>query len=363
MIEWAKWTAILMLGSSATAAVQQDPLAPLPNVVSLPVAPVIAPFRTGFDAYKVQLTNRARREGVREATIAANIAGLSLNSRVISLDRGQPGGVNNPNAIPPFAPYRREHVTSSLIARGQARYADNASRLAAIERRFGVEASVLMAIYGHETSYGSVTGSFDLLPALATLAYEGRRRDLFEGEFIAALKLIDRGTPRYRLRGSWAGATGYPQFMPSAVLRLATDGDGDGYANIWGSELDGLASIAAYLREAGWKPNVHWGIPVRVPATLNRAAIAARTAAPRCPQVYKRHTRWRSLREWRALGVAPVARTSGIGEEEQLSLIEPDGPYNTAYLLSANYRAILDYNCSNFYALSVGLLADAIVRR
>ena len=128
-----------------------------------------APRRPGFAGYKVQLAERARREGISAATINATIPGLTLNSRVIALDRAQPGGVNNPNAYPPFAPYRRQHVNASLISRGQARYRANAARLAAVERRFGVEASVLMSIYGHETSYGSVTGGFDLLPALATL--------------------------------------------------------------------------------------------------------------------------------------------------------------------------------------------------
>ena len=151
--------------------------------------------------------------------------------------------------------------------------------------------------------------------------------------------------------------------MPSAVLRLAVDGDGDGIANIWSSESDGLASIANYLREAGWKPNVHWGVPARVPASLDRQAVASRLVAPRCPQVYKRHSQWRSLREWRAMGVVPTGSTRGIGENEQLSLIEPDGRNATAYLLSTNYRSILDYNCSNFYALAVGLLADRIERR
>ena len=363
----AVWVAFM-----ATASAQQaDPLAPLPppTVVKAQaaqpraVAAEARPAATGFDSYKLQLAARARREGVRETTIQSALGGLEQNRRVIELDRGQPGGVNNPNAIPPFAPYRRRHVTDDLIRRGQARYAANATRLQRIEQRFGVEPSVLMAIYGHETSYGAVTGGFDLLPALATLAYEGRRRPLFEGEFIAALKLLDRGTPRGRLKGSWAGATGYPQFMPSTVLRLATDGDGDGVANIWSSEADGLASIAAYLREAGWKPGVHWGIAARTPIQLNRTAIASTLNAPRCPAVYKRHSQWKSLREWRALGLQPLGSTAGIGENEQLSLIEPDGPYATAYLLSTNYRAILDYNCSNFYGLSVGLLADAIVRR
>jgi peptidoglycan lytic transglycosylase B len=169
------------------------------------------------------------------------------------------------------------------------------------------------------------------------------------------------GVPRAWLKGSWAGATGYPQFMPSVVLRLRADGDGDGYADIWRSELDGLASIAAYMRDAGWKPNVAWGIPVRTPANLNRNVLVSRLTASRCPQVYRRLSRWLTMREWRALGVAPIGRS--LPDNEMASLIEPDGPNATAYLLTTNYRAILDYNCSNFYAISVGVLADAIARR
>jgi len=355
---WVALPILILTGSSASA--QVDPLAPLPMQAVAAPAPSYAPASTltGFAAYKQRLIALSRAAGVRQATIQATVPYLSLNSRVIQLDRGQPGGVNNPNAIPPFAPYRRRHVTSSLINRGQARYRTHWNRLATIERRFGVEPQVLMAIYGHETSYGSVTGGFDLVEALATLAYEGRRRQFFEEEFVAVMKLLDRGTPRSRLKGSWAGATGYPQFMPSVVLRLATDGDGDGYANIWGSEVDGLASIAAYLRDAGWKPDVHWGIPVSVPSTLNRAAIVSRLKAPRCAPVYARHSQWKTMREWRALGVRPLRRT--IADNEMATLIEPDGRDETAYLLTTNYRAILDYNCSNFYALSVGLLADAI---
>ena len=354
--------AVAVLASSS----QVDPLAPLPD------APPPAPWQlaqpgpspraastlTGYAAYKLRLAGLARSAGVREATIQSVVPYLSLNSRVIQLDRGQPGDITRPNYVPPFAPYRRRHVTTDLIRRGQARYAANSRWLNWIEQRYGVESGVLMAIYGHETSYGAVTGGFDLVEALGTLAYEGRRRSFFEEEFVAALKLLDRGTSRSRLKGSYAGATGYPQFMPSVVLRLATDGDGDGVANIWRSEADGLASIAAYLRDAGWKPNVHWGIPVRVPATLNRSAFKSRLRAPRCPRVYERHSQWKTMREWRALGVYPTGRS--LPENELATLIEPDGPESTAYLLTNNYRAILDYNCSNFYALSVGLLADAI---
>ena len=344
----------MALGS---ASAQVDPLAPLPQVAQ----PTVYSVPTGFEGYKVQLIARARREGVRESTIQATIPSLDLNGRVIQLDRSQPGGPANSAYIPPFSPYQREHVTSDLVRRGQARYSSMYGNLSRIQARYGVDPGILMAIYGHETSFGRITGGFDLLEALASLAYEGRRRPLFEGEFIAALKLIDMGVPRWRLKGSYAGATGYPQFMPSVVLRMRADGDGDGFADIWGSEADGLASIANYLRQAGWKPGLTWGVPVRVPPTLNRAALRSPLRAPRCERVYARHSRWLTVTQWRSLGVVPYR--GGLSDYDVATLMEPDGPNGTAYLLTNNYRAILDYNCSNFYALSVGLLANAIAGR
>ena len=316
---------------------------------------------TGFEAYKLWLAGKARGAGIREATIRAYIPTLRLNARAMELDRAQQPRSSG-GSIAPFAPYRRDHVTPSLISRGQSRYSSHWPRLAQIQARYGVDPAVLIAIYGHETSYGVITGGFDLLDVLASLGYEGRRRDYFESEFLAALKLVDLGVSRARLRGSYAGATGYPQFMPSVALRLRADGDGNGYADIWSSEDDAFASIANYLRDAGWKPNVPWGTSVRTPASLNRAAIRSRLTAQRCPRVYQRHSRWMTVAEWRSLGVVPLGNTQ-LRDNELTALIEPDGPNATAYLLSNNYRAILDYNCSNYYALSVGLLADAIARR
>jgi membrane-bound lytic murein transglycosylase B len=319
--------------------------------------PVADPWQT----YKYRLAVLARQQGVRESTIQQNVPGLTINQRVIDLERTEPVARSSGGVVGALSPYLRRHVTPTLIRRGQSNYSSLYDRLSAIGNRWGVDPAVLLAIYGHETSYGLVTGSNDLLQVLASLGYYGRRRDFFESEFISALKLIDQGVPRWRLKGSWAGATGFPQFMPSVALRLRADGDGDGYANIWSDEVDGLASIAAYLRDAGWKPNVPWGVPVRTPPTLNRYAIVSRVTAQRCPQVYKRHSRWLTMREWRALGVTPLGRS--LPDGEMASLIEPDGPYERAYLLTTNYRAILDYNCSNFYAISVGVLADAIARR
>jgi lytic murein transglycosylase len=317
--------------------------------------------QSGFEAYLPALEAQARRSGVSRGTIESVFPDLVFSARTVELDRGQPGGRPGSTVNPPFAPYRARHVSPALVAAGRRHYAANLSRLQEIGRRYGVTPSVLVAIYGHETSYGAVMGDFDLLNSLASLAYEGRRRQLFADEFVAALKMIDRGVPRSRLRGSWAGATGFPQFLPSVWLRLAVDGDGDGQADIWRSEPDAAASIANYLRNAGWKPNTPWGIAVRVPADLDRAPLRNRLRAPRCPRVHERHSRWMTISEWRRLG---LVSQSGIWprESEMASLIEPDGPGGTAYLLTNNYRTILDYNCSNFYALSVGLLADAIGR-
>ena len=318
-------------------------------------------FQTAWEQEKARLAGLARAAGVREATIQAVIPTLQANSRVIQLDRAQrPTG--NSGTVMNFGPYLDRHITSSLINRGQARYSGHWPALSRIQARTGVDPAVIIAIYGKETSYGAVTGNFDLLEALATLAYEGRRRHLFETEFVAALKLLDQGVRRYQLKGSYAGATGYPQFMPSVALRLRADGDADGYADIWRNEDDAFASIANYLRDAGWKRGVPWGAPVRIPPNLNRAAIRSRVIPPRCPAVYQRHSRWLTVAEWRRLGVHPGG-SRPLAETELVALMETPGGYADGYFLTANYRAILDYNCSNFYALGVGLLANAIARR
>lgn len=315
---------------------------------------------SGFDAYKNYLTQRARSEGVRESTIQAHVPTLRLSERAIQLDRAQRPASSSGNRNPPLTPYLRQHVTQTLISRGQARYYYQWPHLVRIHAKYGVDPAVLMAIYGKETSYGTVTGNFDLLDVLASLAYEGRRREMFEVEFISALKLIDSGVSRQRLRGSYAGAMGYPQFMPSVALRLRADGDGDGFADIWNNEVDAFASIANYLHDAGWKAGIPWGVPVKVPSSLNRTAISRTEEATRCPAVYRRHSRELPAAQWQALGVTP---TGAAIPDTALALIEPDGPNGTGYLITANYRAILGYNCSNFYAMSVALLADAIARR
>jgi lytic murein transglycosylase len=310
-----------------------------------------------FEAYLELLKARARGEGVSEATIERMTAGLTPNERVIRLDRNQPGSATA-GGYPPLAPYIATHVDAARIGGGRSVYAQHRDQLARIERETGVPGAIIVAIFGHETSYGRVKGDFDLARSLATLAWEGRRRELFASEFVALMKIADKGYSRSTLVGSYAGAFGNPQFLPSVYLRLATDGDGDGRADIFTNRADTFASIANYFRDAGWRAGQPWGVRAMVPQGFNVEAYKTRLAAPLCPRVHERLSVWKTVAEWRTLGV--VAQ-GVLADEVMVSLFQPDGPGTPAWLLTGNYRAILEYNCSNYYAMSVGLLADEIV--
>ncbi len=333
-------------------ALLSPPSVPLQAQLQPQVAPPVS-----FDGYLQLLAARARREGVSEGTIAQMTAGLTPNQRVIDLDQAQPGA--NPNVQPSFAGYFRNHIDNVRISGGRAMLQQVSGFVPQVEREYGVPAKIVLAIWGHETNYGRYKGDFDLARSLATLAWEGRRRDLFADEFIALLKMVDRGVPRGRLYGSWAGAFGNPQFLPSVYLRLARDGDGDGDADIWNDRADTLASIANYFRDAGWRPGEPWGTRAAVPAGFDATPVVTRLDAPSCPRVHARQSAWKTVAEWRAMGVQPLGF---LPDSTLATLIEPDGRGTGAFLLTGNYRVILQYNCSNYYALSVGLLADEIAR-
>lgn len=310
-----------------------------------------------FDAYMELLKEQARAEGVSEATISRMSAGLTPNARVIRLDQGQPGRPTR-RGYPAMSPYIATHVNSQRIAGGRQVYRSNSAILRGVESDYGVPPEIIVAIFGHETSYGRIRGNFDLSRSLATLAWEGRRRDLFAGEWVALMKVADRGFSRQELIGSYAGAFGNPQFLPSVYLRLAADGDGDGSANIFSNRADTFASIANYFRDAGWRTGQPWGVRAAVPSGFDVDAYKTELVAPVCPRVHERHSQWKTVAEWRALGVQPQRY---LPNDTLTSLFQPDGPGTRAWLLTGNYRVILEYNCSNYYAMSVGLLADEIV--
>ena len=329
----------------------------LAAIAAVLTPPPAAAQDMSFDAYLQLLIARARAEGVSEPTIQRMTRGLEPSQRVIELDRAQPGTPTR-SGYPRLAPYIARHVDAARINGGRSAHASALGTIRAIEREYGVPGEILVAIWGHETAYGRVTGGFDLAQALATLAWEGRRRELFSAEFVDLLKVADKGYSRSELKGSWAGAFGNPQFLPSVYLRLATDGDGDGRADIFANRVDTFASIANYFRDAGWRRGEPWGVRASVPEGFNPDLYRHRMAAPVCPRVHERHSQWKTVREWRSLGVTPF-RT--IADDTLATIFQPDGPGTPAWLLTGNYRVILEYNCSNYYAMSVGLLADEIV--
>ena len=234
------------------------------SILTIPVA-LLAPeamaATSGFETFLDGVRGDARRAGVSAATLQRALADLRPNDRVLELDRKQPEGTLS------WEQYRDRIVSQTRIDNGRRNYADNRSLLSAIGTRYRADPRVIVAIWGMETNFGTNTGGFGVIEALATLAWDGRRSDYFRSELIAALRVLDGGhvTPA-RMRGSWAGAMGQPQFMPSNFERLAVDFDGDGRRDIWDSRADALASIGNYLARNGWRDGEPWGQAVQPPA-------------------------------------------------------------------------------------------------
>ncbi len=355
-------------------ALAAPPAAPPPSAVPPPLAMVpqlpadkdvyagdapmaaadVADFATWLAGYRAAALAR----GVSPATVDAVLADLTPSPRVIALDRAQPGDSGTGPAR--FDLYLARRLDAARIAGGNAVADRLSARFADVAGRTGVPASIIIGIWGMETSYGRVTGDFDITRSLATLAWEGRRRQLFTTELDAVVSIIDRGmATRAMLRGSWAGAMGQPQFLPSSYLAFAVDGDGDGRADIWNSEADTIASIANYLARHGWQAGLPWGLAVTVPDGFDRDQVRNPETPLTCVKPMSRHSRWFSAGEWRRMGL--TSDRSFPPDGTPMTLIEPDGPGQGAYLTTSNYRAIMAYNCSNFYALSVALLGDAVV--
>ena len=335
--------------ATATAPVSVPAPVPMPAPVP-PVTP--GDFSSWLGAYRAGAAAR----GVAPATLAALFGGMTPSDRVIELDRAQPGDSGSTPAR--FDAYLARRLDASRINGGRAAAERSSVATAAALAKTGVPAGIVVGIWGMETSYGRVTGDFDVVRSLATLAWEGRRRALFTKELDAAVDIVDKGlATRAQLQGSWAGAMGQPQFLPSSFLAHAADGDGDGRSDIWGSEADTIASIANYLAQNGWRGGAGWGMKVDVPVGLDRTAVVNPEKPRTCVRPLERHSKWLSAAEWRQLGVVAA---NWPADATPMSLVEPDGAGQGAYLTTRNYRAIMAYNCSNFYALSVALLGEAI---
>ncbi len=313
--------------------------APAAWAQGLPAAeePAMAACMTGLVA-------RATEQGVTPALAEARLAGLTPDPEVLAATHKQA------EFEKPVWAYLDSAVSDEAVADGRAKLAAEAS-LPAIEAAYGVDRHVLVAIWGIESGYGSVLTDprkvRPVLRSLATLACsEDKRVATWTEELIAALRILDLGrTPPERLTGSWAGAMGHTQFMPTTYLRHALDFDGDGRADIWTSAPDALASTAQYLRRLGWRPGEGWGGEV-----VLKAGFDLRLAD---------ETTIRTVAEWRALGVAPAGRTIGA-DTDTAHLVLPTGARGPAFLLRPNFQALLGYNTAFSYALAVAHLADRL---
>jgi membrane-bound lytic murein transglycosylase B len=314
----------------------------LGGVASL-AAPALIPeaqAQGGFDAFLEGVRAEARRGGVSAATLQRAFAGLRPNQRVIELDRRQAEGFLS------WEEYRdRIMVNPTRVQNGQRNYADNRSLLQAIETRYRVSPRVIVAIWGVETNFGGNTGGFGVMEALATLAWEGRRAEFFRKELLAALRVLDGGhITAARMTGSWAGAMGQPQFMPTNFERMAVDFDGDGRRDIWDSRADALASIAHYFQKSGWREGEPWGRAVRPPAGFSLDGADTDTK--------------RSLRDWGRLGFRAEDGGPLPASELDAAIVLPNRGSGQVFLGHHNLRVIRRYNSPVNYGLAVGLLSD-----
>lgn len=295
-----------------------------------------------FDSWLSQMRQEAIAEGISENLVNLALSNIEPVERVIELDRKQPEGQWT------FAQYREKIVHPYRIKRGREMLRKHRAELEGISRQTGVAPQYIVALWGIETNYGQNTGGFNVIPALATLAWEGRRADFFRKELLNALKIIDEGHIELdEMSGSWAGAMGQNQFMPSSFKSYAVDGDHDGRKDIWNNLSDVFASTANYLVRSGWNAGERWGREVILPDGFSESEVDLKKSRP--------------LSEWRDLGLKtaggnPIPVVDGM----DASVVAPDGIGGPAYLVYNNYKTIMRWNRSTYFATSVGLLANAI---
>jgi len=338
---------------TAFALVAVAPSAQNPPPVQSPVqtpTPSPTPTQT-FEEFLAGVRADALKAGIRKETLDAALGGLEPNPVVIARDRQQP------EATQSLDDYLAARLTSTRIETGKTMVQTHAELLGRIEQTYGVPPHVMIAFWGLESNFGSFTGTYQTISSLATLAYDGRRA-IFRDELIAALKIVDAGpVTAADLKGSWAGAMGQPQFMPSSYLRNAVDFDADGRADIWTNLADVFASIGNYLKKSGWQAGEPWGREVR----LSKDAVAdvEKNVAMRTTgcRALKEMTVSRPVAEWTGLGVKDLDGTALAKSMPNASLVRGQARY---FLVHRNYEAIIAYNCSNSYAVSVGLLADKL---
>ena len=320
--------------------------------VPAPAAMPVEEARPEFSEFVVKLKEQAVAQGVTPATVEAAFANLEPLDIVVERDRSQP------EVELTIDQYVSRRLTRAFVRTAAERKREHRADLAAIAKKYGVSSSLVVAIWGMESNFGRFTGTRPTVQALATLAWEGRRRAFFTSELIHALQILDKGYIELdQMKGSWAGAMGQTQFMPSSYVAHAQDFDGDGRRDIWKTLPDVFASIANYMIAYGWKDDERWGREVRVPrggATKLAASVGFRQSGCRAAREL---TVPIPLAKWQAMGVRTASGGALPKVARSASLLRAG---TKSYLVYSNYDSLLGYNCAHAYALAVGLLSDRL---
>lgn len=295
----------------------------------------------GLQTWLAAFRARAAAAGISDGVMDAALTGLDYDADVIRRDRNQSEFTKT------IWDYLDTAASDDRVINGKAALKKHATTLQKIEDRYGVDKEVVTAIWGLESAYGTFRGSVRTVQSLATLAYDGRRAAFFEGELLAALKILQSGdTVAANMQGSWAGAMGHTQFMPSSFLAYAVDFDGDGKRNIWGDDpTDALASTAAYLAGFGWTKGAPWGLEIRLPAGFDFDQTSERVKKP--------------VADWQAMGVRGIDGTD-LPDHGAASVLLPGGARGAAFLIFSNFQVIERYNTADAYVIAVGHLADLL---
>lgn len=305
------------------------------SLVSVPVH-----AQATFDDWLAAFRQDAAAQGISDATLDAALSGITPIERVVELDRRQPEFVQT------FSDYIGRRVNAQQVARGQAMLAEHATLLDAVEQRYGVPKTVLVAFWGLETNYGSTLGSLNIPASLATLAYDGRRSAFFRSQLLDALRIIDAGhVAAAEMNGSWAGAMGHMQFMPSTFRAYAVDADGDARIDLWRSLPDAMYSAANYLTRAGWRPGEPVALELRLPDGFDFRGVGMSQRKP--------------VSDWTARGVR-TADGSALPGSGRAAVVLPQGWQGPAFMVYDNFDVVMRWNRSVNYALAVAQLSHQL---
>ena len=304
--------------------------------------PSLASASQSFKAWKAELRTEALLKGISPDVFDTAFAGLQPIKRVIELDRSQPEFTMT------LESYLSKVVSNTRVKKAQKKLTEHKKILNEVSKKFGVQPRFIVALWGIETNFGQHTGGFPVIAALATLAHDGRRSSYFRGELLNALQIIEEGhiSPK-NMKGSWAGAMGQSQFMPSSFLSYAYDYNGDGRRDIWTTRNDVFASIANYLSSVGWRDDMTWGREVLAPSTLNAKNLSEKKTV-------------KQMSEWQKLGLRLTDGNDLPKRNLKSRLVVPERGQGRVFLAYENYNNILKWNRSNFFAIAVGSLADQI---